>query len=114
MLHDLPELKRWINENTPYPISRALVCGLCLTYSSSFLAVVVSNPIVSWKPPLRVPLPIFMENLLHFFASWMIIGFGAIAFRYLFVVIQELVDYEMYVMNKHFHPLKDEGRDYSH
>ncbi len=114
MLHDLPQLKQWIAKHISYPLSHAVICGFCFTYWTSLIAVLIFNPLDSWQLPLRSILPALIKNLIHLFASWMIVAFVAITFRYLFVVIQELLDYEMYVMNKHFHPLENEGDSHNH
>ncbi len=113
LLNDLPALKRGIMERVPSPANRALTCGFCFTYWASLAATLLFDPLAPWHPPLRSAALAHTEPLVHVALSWMLIGFVAITFRFLFVVIQELVDYQMYTMNKQFHAPEYE-RDHLH
>lgn len=113
MLNDLPALRRGIMSSIPYPVNRALTCGFCFTYWASLVAVLMFHPLSSWRLPLSSGVFANAEVLLHLFVSWMIIGLFAITVRFAVVILQELIDYEMYTMNKQFHPLETE-RDHAH
>jgi hypothetical protein len=104
-LNDLPQVKRWILAHIPYPINRTLTCGFCFTYWLSLASLFIFNPLQEWIPPLRWEFLLPMQPLVSIFFAWMAVGFSALIIRFLFVALQELVDYEMYTWNKQFHSI---------
>lgn len=105
LLNDLPRLRENISNHIPYPISRALVCGFCFTYWLSLGSLLVFNPLNGWPPPLQAGVPTELLSFIYICVSWMTLGFVALLWRSLFVIIQEFIDYQMYTWNKQFHPL---------
>lgn len=110
LLNDLPRLRDSIKKYIPYPISRALVCGFCFTYWLSLVSLVVFNPLGDWLPPLQSIVPVALDPFIYISISWMILGFIALLWRSLFVIIQELIDYEMYTWNREFHPVDSDHK----
>jgi hypothetical protein len=104
LLNDLPRLREGIKIYIPYPISRALVCGFCFTYWLSLGSLVVFNPLGGWLPPIQPFIPAMLDPMIYILVSWMLLGFIALLWRSLFVILQELIDYEMYAWNREFHP----------
>jgi hypothetical protein len=105
LLNDLPRLRKNISEHVPYPISRALTCGFCFTYWLSLESLIIFNPLNGWLPPLQAIVPAQLSLFIYICFSWMALGFVALLWRSLFVIIQELIDYQMYTWNKQFHPV---------
>jgi len=105
LLNDLPRFRKGIKKYIPYPVSRALICGFCFTYWLSLGSLIVFNPLGGWLPPLRAIIPVALNPLIYIFISWMILGFTALLWRSFFVIIQELIDYEMYTWNREFYPI---------
>jgi hypothetical protein len=105
LLNDLPRLREGIMKYIPHPASRALTCGFCFTYWLSLGSLIVFDPLGGWLPPIRQFIPATVASFIYVFCSWMILGFTALLWRSLFVIIQELIDYEMYTWNREFHPI---------
>jgi hypothetical protein len=110
LLNDLPRLRGWIAVRVPYPISRALTCGFCFTYWFSLGSLLLFDPLNGWLPPLQFFIPASLSFIIYIFFSWMALGFAALLWRSLFVIIQELIDYQMYTWNKQFHPIDAEHK----
>jgi hypothetical protein len=105
LLNDLPRFRKNIDTHIPYPISRALICGFCFTYWLSLASLLIFDPLKGWLPPLQTIVPTELSPFIYICFSWMTLGFIALLWRSLFVIIQELIDYQMYTWNKEFHPL---------
>ena len=105
LLNDLPQLREGIKTHIPYPLSRALTCGFCFTYWFSLGSLIIFNPLNGWLPPMQPIIPSMLGPSIYLSVSWMLLGFIALLWRSLFVMIQEFIDYEMYVWNKQFHPI---------
>jgi hypothetical protein len=99
---DVKWLKPALHRLLPFVPAKGLTCGFCFTYWLSLAAAVLFDPIAEWQVPFRFA-PGAAAPVLEFLLDWMIIGFAALFFRFLFVVVQELVDYQMYTWNKQFH-----------
>ncbi|MGB7957713.1 MAG: hypothetical protein WCF77_02625 [Minisyncoccia bacterium] len=110
LLNDLPHLREGIKKYIPYPASRALVCGFCFAYWLSLGSLIVFNPLNGWLPAVQPIIPAIIDPFIYIFTSWMILGFTALLWRSLFVIIQELIDYEMYTWNREFHPIGSERK----
>lgn len=110
LLNDLPRLRNLIGKHAPYPISRALTCGFCFTYWLSLGSLSIFNPLNDGFPPVQAIVPAVLFPFIYIFVSWMMLGFVALLWRSLFVIIQELIDYQMYTWNKQFHPLDPEHK----
>ncbi len=105
LLNDLPRFREGIKIYIPYPMNRALTCGFCFTYWLSLGSLIVFNPLGDWLPSVQPIIPATLDPVIYFFVSWMILGFIALLWRSLFVIIQEFIDYEMYTWNREFHPI---------
>ena len=90
LLNDLPQLRDGITKYIPYPASRALMCGFCFTYWLSLGSLIIFNPLNGWLPPTQPFIPPVIDPFVYIFFSWMVLGFTALLWRSLFVVIQEL------------------------
>ncbi len=110
LLNDLPSLREGIKAHVPYPISRALTCGFCFTYWFSLGALIVFNPLNGWLPTMQPIVPSILDPFIYLFISWMILGFTALLWRSLCVIIQEFIDYEMYTWNGRFHPIDSDHK----
>lgn len=110
LLNDLPQLRDGIRNHIPYPLSRALVCGFCFTYWLSLASLAVFDPLGAWLPPLTPFMPPALDPLIHLGLSWMMLGFVALLWRSLFVIIQEFIDYQMYTWNREFHPVEGDHK----
>ena len=91
-------------------LSTALLCGTCFTYWTSFVYLLIFNPLKDWQLPLRYILPLSLMTLLHFLCSWMALAFLAIFFRFSFVLLKETVDH----FTHHINPNPNHTHEHSH
>lgn len=89
---------KYLRNKFPVFLGTALTCGLCFTYWVTLFFVLAYKPL---------PLDFFIFNnfenfepkyISYLFLSWMIIGYGAVSFRFLYVFLQEKVNY-LYSLN---------------
>jgi hypothetical protein len=97
-LNKKPNLGKFLKKTFPAFLGTALTCGLCFTYWVALGFVLFYNPL---------PFDFFTFNdficyktiyFSHIFLSWMFIGFVAVFFRFLYVFLQEKVNY-IYSLN---------------
>ena len=91
LLNDLPQLREGIKTHIPYPLSRALTCGFCFTYWFSLGSLIIFNPLNGWLPPMQPIIPSMLGPSIYLSVSWMLLGFIALLWRSLFVMIQEFI-----------------------
>ncbi len=65
-----------------------LLCGVCFVFWSTLVFLLVFSP---------------GGGILNFFVSWFSIGFTAVSFRFLFVLIKELADHYYTLNASHDH-----------
>ncbi|MEK7612193.1 MAG: hypothetical protein AAB407_02535 [Patescibacteria group bacterium] len=99
LLNNSAWLRNAVKNILPGKIAKAVTCGLCFTYWLALFAVIISDPLRGWVPPWRFAMAVELESLLSFMTSWMAIGFGAVALRFVYVVIQESVNYFTHTLN---------------
>jgi biopterin-dependent aromatic amino acid hydroxylase len=102
LLNDLPRLRDFIQKRIPYPLSRALMCGFCFTYWLSLASLIIFDPLNGWLPPLQGFTSPTLHPFAYLFLSWMLLGFVALLWRSLFVIIQELIGHLPYFTDRKF------------
>ncbi len=88
----------------------AFLCGFCFTYWTAFVYLLVFNPLKPWAFPFRFPLPLPLQSTIEFLASWMALGFVAVSFRFIFVLLKELVDH----FTHHINPNPNHTHEHHH
>ena len=99
-----PELADKINKKFPFFLGTAITCGLCFTFWTTFVFVLIFNP---FSPDF------FAFNrfsglvgiFAHFFLSWMLIGVSALFIRFTYAILEETVDW-LNKKNGHIHTHK--------
>lgn len=93
ILHDFPVIGEQLSLRLPV-VGKAFTCGLCFTYWISLFFVLWYNPVPNWTGTLFA---------FHLFLSWMVVAFGAVFLRFLYVSIQELVHYQVHHLRGEHH-----------
>ena len=93
-LEDHESWKNFIQNNLSF-IGKAFLCGSCFTYWMSLLYVLCIKPIAN----------IFSVSFsTYIFFSWMAISYGSVLLRFFYVMIQEVVHYQMHhIRDTHKH-----------
>lgn len=77
---DHPSFKRFIRE-LPL-VGQSLSCGVCISYWFSLPVVIVADPLAPWTFFPTIP-------LVHFIASWLVLGVSVLFVRSLVIVLLE-------------------------
>ncbi len=104
LLVDLPGLARVV-DRLPYLLRKSLRCGFCSTFWLALVTVLLFEPLPQWTVVVRFT---FLQNgapIFSLFAVWMIVGLYAVCWRFGYVVLQELVHYQVHYLrnDKHTH-----------
>jgi hypothetical protein len=93
LLQKSKSLQSFLNTNFPYFLSYALQCGSCFTYWLTLLFLVFFNPLKNWSLPVEFEINKTISELLMFLINWMILALVAVTMRFVYVAIQEIVNY---------------------
>lgn len=91
ILFDKPALFDFVTKKLFYPLNIVLSCGISFVYWTTFIVLLVVDPLAGWLPPLRIALPIETLPIITFLFSWMALGMAAALFRFSFVALHEAV-----------------------
>ena len=80
----------------PALLGKSLTCGSCFTYWLSLFAVILFDPLSGWTLSN-------INELIHVLLSWFALAFVSVTFRFAYVAIQELVNYQTHTLRKDHH-----------
>ena len=101
-LEDHKNFKSWIVSSLG-GLHKAVTCGSCFTYWLALLFTIIIAPLVYWTPLTNTS---FISFIVNTFLQWMALAWLSVFFRFLYVSIQELVNYQVHTLRDHGHEHK--------
>ncbi len=98
-LEDHKSWKTWITAHLGR-LHKSLTCGSCFTYWLGLVATLAVRPLDFWVPFGDAGLISFLLNT---FAQWMTLAWLSVLFRFAYVALQELVNYQVHTLRNHDH-----------
>jgi hypothetical protein len=101
---DLPCLSKLLNE-LPWGWRKPLTCGFCFTFWVALVTTLIANPLTGVSVSFNANLPASWFFLTDIFVGWVTVGMLAVIVRFGYVVLQELVYYQVHHLrhNEHQH-----------
>lgn len=91
----------------PYLLRKPLTCGFCFTFWAALATALIANPLAGVSGLWQTSVPAAWQPLADLFVGWVVVGMLAVIIRFGYVVLQELVHYQV-------HHLRHSTSDHKH